>query len=47
VPDILAAYALKPGKAAKFPFDVTAITQIVRAGLERIYDDLKQNEIRD
>jgi glyoxylase-like metal-dependent hydrolase (beta-lactamase superfamily II) len=44
VPDILAAYALKPGKNAKLPFDVTSITQIVRAGLERIYDDLKQEQ---
>lgn len=45
VPDILAAYALKPGKNAKLPFDVTSITQIVRAGLERIYDDLKQEQV--
>ena len=45
VPDILAAYALKPGKTAKLPFDVTSITQIVRAGLERIYDDLKQEAL--
>ena len=47
VPDILAAYALKPGKNVKLPFNVTSITQIVRAGLERIYDDLKQEQARD
>ena len=44
VPDILASYALKPGKGNKLPFDATMITQIVRAGLERIYDDLKQEQ---
>ena len=44
VPDVLAQYALKPGKGNKLPFDATMITQIVRAGMERIYDDLKQEQ---
>lgn len=47
VPDLLAMYALKPGKSTvKHPAsDVDVLSRVIRNGLERIYDDLKQETV--
>ncbi len=42
IPDVLAMYALKLGKTNRQTVDIDHISRIVRGGLERIYDDLKQ-----
>ncbi len=42
IPDVLALYALKPGKTNRQTIDIDHISRVIRGGLERIYDDLKQ-----
>ena len=45
IPDILALYALKAGKTNRQTVDIDAISRVIRAGLERIYDDFKQEPV--